>query len=67
MRPTTLKAIKNHQPRLGVEARRVVLNFHDMTRLPGGQERKKCGNVPSDDCVLFDFRLGRDLNRMDEL
>ena len=45
MKLTPLKAIRKHQPRLGVESRQVVWNVPDMTRLPDGQERKKSGIV----------------------
>lgn len=38
MQLTPLKAIKKHQPRLGVESRRVVWNVQVM-------KRKECGNA----------------------
>ncbi|GEM_PF-5797329 len=38
MKLTPLKSIKKHQPRLGIESRRVVWNVPDM-------KRSKYGNV----------------------
>ena len=56
MKLTPLRAIKKHQPRLDVESRRGCLEC-------SGYEKKEVRECVIKDCVLFDYRLGRNPRR----